>query len=538
MPASSPGHWILATLLTLAPAASRANALPTAHGFIEIKLPAASPAPVSGRLLLFAAPTLPGKMPGSVDADEFEPAQVTVAAQEVSNLAPGGIAEIDTGSNAYPNSFSALKPGTYAVQAVLDTRHDYAYAGRAPGDLTSDVVRLTIGVAATHVPSLSLVHIVPEADPWQQPPRVPAKFRALVEAARPYVSAIEFQSPSLTRFWGRPMAMRGWVLTPPFYAAQQTARFPTIYYTNGFGGSRSSLLRPLAYVRAAEAQGEMPPMIWVFLDQSSPTGTHEFADSVNNGPWGQALTSELIPHLESKYRMEARPSERFLTGHSSGGWATLWLQTRYPSFFGGTWSSSPDPSDFHDFLGLDIYAPHANAYRRADGTPNPLVRMNGKVVATVEEVSRLEAVLGPSGGQMSSFDWVFSPRGPDGTPIALFDRATGAVNPSVAAYWKNNYDIANLIATRWPQISNDLTGKIHVLVGDADTFYLDGPAHRLETALSALHANAKFTFVPGRGHFDLYAKGGDEFGLFKDIVWQIYQTAEPASPLRRPAAEQ
>jgi S-formylglutathione hydrolase FrmB len=537
MPASPPGHWVLAALLTLAPTASSANALPTTHGFLEIKLPVASPAPVSGRLLLFAIPAAPGKTPDSVDADEFNPEQVTIAAQEVSNLAPGGAAEIDTDEDAYPSGFSALKPGNYAIQAVLDTRHDYAYAGRAAGDLTSDVALLTVGTAATHVPSLTLGHTIPQSDPWQQPPRVPAKIRALVEAARPYVTPIDFQSPALTRFWGRPISMRGWVLTPPSYAAQPTERYPTVYYTNGFGGALSSLLRPLAYVRAGEAQGDLPPVIWVFLDESSPTGTHEFADSVNNGPWGQALTTELIPSLEGRYRMEAKASERFLIGHSSGGWATLWLQTHYPSFFGGTWASSPDPSDFHDFMGTDIYAPNANAYRQPDGTPTPLVRMNGKVVATVEEVSRLEAVLGPSGGQMSSFEWVFSPRGPGGTPVPLFDRASGAVNPAVAAYWKANYDIANLVAIRWPQIHGDLTGKIHVMVGDADTFYLDGPARRLESTLNSLHAKAQFTYAPGRGHFDVYAKGNDEFGRFKDVVWQIYQTAKPNSTLRQPAAQ-
>jgi S-formylglutathione hydrolase FrmB len=331
--------------------------------------------------------------------------------------------------------------------------------------------------------------------------------------------------------------MRGWVLTPPSYNTAQTALLPTVYYTHGFGGSYAGVLRPLGYVNAAMVKGEMPPMIWVFLDQSSPTGTHEFADSVNNGPWGLALTSELIPALEHQYRMETRPSERFLTGHSSGGWATLWLQTHYPTFFGGTWSTSPDPSDFHDFIGIDIYAPHANAYHRPDGTPYPLMRMHGKVMATYRQVSQLEAVLGPTGGQMSSFDWVFSPRGADGAPIPLFDRATGVINPTVAAYWRNNYDIANLVATRWPQIQQSLTGKIHVVVGDADTFYLDGPARRLQQTLDRLHANAKFTFEPGRGHFDLYRKGDDDFGLEKDIAWEIYATARPGSTLRRMAAD-
>ena len=156
----------------------------------------------------------------------------------------------------------------------------------------------------------------------------------------------------------------------------------------------------------------MPEMIWVFLDESSPTGTHEFADGVNNGPWGTALTSELIPHLESQYRMEARVSGRFLQGHSSGGWATLWLQTTYRKIFGGTWSSSPDPSDFHAFSTIDSCTQRdANMYRRADGSAQPIMRMHGTVLATMEELSHMESVLGDYGGQLSSFEWgIFATR--------------------------------------------------------------------------------------------------------------------------------
>jgi enterochelin esterase-like enzyme len=81
-------------------------------------------------------------------------------------------------------------------------------------------------------------------------------------------------------------------------------------------------------------------MIWVMLDESVPQGTHEFADSVNNGPWGAALTTEYLPYLEHKYRMDSRAKGRFLNGHSSGGWATLQLQVNYSKIFGGTWSTS------------------------------------------------------------------------------------------------------------------------------------------------------------------------------------------------------
>jgi S-formylglutathione hydrolase FrmB len=280
----------------------------------------------------------------------------------------------------------------------------------------------------------------------------------------------------------------------------------------------------------------MPPMIWVFLDQSSATGTHEFADSVNNGPWSEALTTELIPQLESRYRMDARPSGRFLTGHSSGGWATLWLQTRYPKIFGGTWSTSPDPSDFHDFTGVDLYAPNANVYRRADGSAYPLVRDKGKVQASYEAFAKLERVLGEYGGQMASFEWVFSPRGADGRPMPMFDRDTGAVDPAVVAYWREHYDIAHLVQANWPRLKADLDGRIHVVVGTADTFYLDGAAHKFKAVLDGLGAKSDFRFLPGKTHFDLYAQGDDRQGLLKQMAWEMYAVARPGSERKRAAA--
>src|SRR5574337_584547 len=328
--------------------------------------------------------------------------------------------------------------------------------------------------------------------------------------------------------------MRGWVLTPPGYDAKAITRYPTVYYTQGFGGSNNRVIGPIYNVYGAMTKHEMPPMIWVFLDESGPTGTNEFADSVNNGPWGQALTTELIPHLETQYRMDARVDGRFLTGHSSGGWATLWLQTRYPEIFGGTWSTSPDPSDFHDFTGPDLYAPDANVYTRPDGTPYPLVRMKGKVIATFQQFAQLERVLSPYGGQMASFDWVFSPRGPDGRPEQMFDRGTGKVNPEVVAYWRDHYDIAHRIETQWPQLKPDLDGKIHVIVGTADTFYLDGAAHKLKAVLDKIGAHAEVQFLPGKTHGDLYWKGKDHDWLEKQIAWAMYHVARPDAKI--PAA--
>jgi S-formylglutathione hydrolase FrmB len=304
-------------------------------------------------------------------------------------------------------------------------------------------------------------------------------------------------------------------------------RYPTVYWTHGFGGKLQTVLAAGLVIRDRMKDGKMPPMIWVMLDESCPQGTHEFADSVNNGPWGAALTTEFIPYLERKYRMDARATGRFLNGHSSGGWATLQLQINYPKIFGGTWSTSPDPSDFHDFTGPDLYAANANMYRKPDGSPWPLIRMDGKVVATVQQFALLERALGPYGGQLASFEWVFSPKSDGGAPRQMFNRITGDVDPAVVAYWHDHYDLAHIVEANWTRLAPDLKGRIHLIVGTADTFYLDGAAHKFEAVLSRLNAAPHFTYLPGRTHFDLYVVGEDRTALFDQIGAEMYAVARP-----------
>ena len=524
---------------------------PATHRFFHVQLDnAASAKATSGRLLLFALDAKAAEAQAAeaqakeesdgkstavdeVDANPFAATPTTVAAREISDWTPGQSVDIDADQLAFPTGYSQLPPGDYYVQAVLDVDHTYNYSGRGVGDLVSDVVKVHLPIA--DVPVLRLIKALPARDPWKLSASTPAATRDALPEARQHATLIEFVSPALSAFWGRPITMRGWVLTPPGYDAKGAKRYPTVYYTQGYGGNNERVAGPLVNVYAAMTTGEMPPMIWVFLDESSPTGTHEFADSVNNGPWGQALTTELIPQLESQYRMDAKVGGRFLNGHSSGGWATLWLQTHYPKVFGGTWSTSPDPSDFHDFTGIDLYAPHANAYHRPDGTAYPLVRDHAKVLGTFEQFAKLERVLGSYGGQLGSFEWVFSPRGKNGLPEPMFNRDTGDIDPAVVGYWRDHYDIAWQLQHKWPQLKHDLDGKIHLIVGTADTFYLDGAAHKLQAVLDGLHAKSSFTFLPNRTHMDLYVQGKDRQGLLKQISWEMYAKARPDSSLKAPA---
>ena len=495
------------------------SSVPAVHVFFRVQAPPAD-APVSGRLLIFLKA---GSGDKEVSTSEMNPTDTWVCAREVHNLAPGSLVEVDADEIAFPRPFSTLQTGIYEAQAVLDVNHQFNYRGRVPQDWVSPVVTLAgwkPGVGAE--PELSLERRIVEE------PEHAAAFAKLKEAATSDVAQYEeVESPILTRFWGRAIKIKAWVILPPGYAAHPGEKYPTAYWTHGFGGDINGGLVTGLRLYERMKNGKMPPMFWVMLDESVPQGTHEFADSANNGPWGAALTTEFIPHLEQKFRMDAKPTGRLLTGHSSGGWATLQLQVNYPEIFGGTWSTSPDPSDFHDFTGVDLYAPNANLYHKPDGSPVPIVRDKGKVVASMEELARLEEVLGPYGGQMTSFDWVFSPKGDNGAPQPMFDRVTGEVHPDVVAYWRDHYDLAHIVESTWKQRGTGLKGRIHLIVGTADTFYLDGSAHKFEAVLNRLGAEPHFTYVPDRTHFNLYEEEKDRMALFDQIAAQMWDVARP-----------
>ena len=513
-----PRGLFVSLVLALCPLAAYSQQ--TQHLFFRVNVGPKFTAPVSGRLLIFLTAGTGAKQ---VDENPFAPTAVYVTARDVFDVAAGASVDIDTDDLAFPAGFSSLKPGDYQAQAVLDVNRTYNYGGRSAGDLISDVVPLaTFTPGQGTEPVFTLNDVVPDRPAGPNSPDF--EKNAHLE---------DFVSPALTAFSGRPTHIRAWVITPPDYDENPKERYPTVYWTHGFGA-------PFEYERISGglmldmmSKHKLPPMIWVMLDESCTTGTHEFADSVNNGPWGTALITEYIPYLEKKYRMDAGPagdSSRPLLrrmGNPS-------VADRLPAIFGGTWSTSPDPSDFHDFTGVDLYAPHANIYKHPDGTPYPLIRDHGKVIGTFEQFAQNERVLGPYGGQIASFEWVFSPRGPDGRPVPMFDRATGDVDPAVVSYWHDHYDLAHIVQTTWAQRGPQLRGKIHVFVGTADTFYLDGASHKMEAVLKGLNADAHFTYIPDRTHFDLYTtypKGGDpkgdRRGLFTQIGSEMYAMARP-----------
>jgi pimeloyl-ACP methyl ester carboxylesterase len=201
----------------------------------------------------------------------------------------------------------------------------------------------------------------------------------------------------------------------------------------------------------------------------------------------------------------AEPTARFVTGHSSGGWSSLWLQITYPDTFGGVWSTAPDPVDFHDWQQVDLYAnPPLSLYTDAQGERRPIARLQGKPVLWYDSFAEMDDVLG-RGGQLRSFEAVFSPLDGEGLPQRLWDRETGRIDPDVVQAW-SKYDISRVLKQNWLALELKLRGKLHVYTGELDTFYLEGAVRRLGETLKELGSDAEVVVVPGKNHSDLLTK--------------------------------
>lgn len=490
--------------------------------------------PLSGRLLVFMTnQTKPLEM---IEPDFLNPRSVWLAGMEVRNLTPDHPIDFDPDALAFPAPFSTSPSGDYQLMALLDTDHSYTYNGAGPGDLYSAVlVERKLNPASSGSIQLTLTKQVPE--------------RILADTDS--IKQIKFESPSLTAFWGRPINIRAGVVLPPSYPKSKTRRYPTVYLVHGYGGNHGTAWRRGPDQIKQMSDGKIPEMIYVYLDASFSLGHHVFADSVNNGPWGHALTAEFIPYIEKHFRMDALSRGRLLTGHSSGGWSTLWLQVNYPGVFGGTWSTSPDPVDFHNFTGPDLTRnPPQNFYRNNEGALYNLMRFHGREIMTMEDYARFERVQGHYGGQMASFEAVFSPRGSDGQPMPLWDRDTGLIDPNVQKAWER-YDIARQLRTNWPRLGPKLQGKLHIIVGTQDTFHLEAGVYLLREMLKGLGAAGEsikspgrekstlpgggyLEFIEGRDHFDLFSGG-----LADRIANEMFEVARPkarkTTPLRKAA---
>lgn len=406
-----------------------------------------------------------------------------LVAWDVVNVRPGEeiVLEGFDLSHAPESIGDAWRTGQWAAQVVARVNPDCPRPGQGAGDLYSDVQHPEMGHAQADgvIHAFDLVNTV-EAEPFE-------------ETDRTFLCTIT--SDILSGFHRRPVEMRASVTVPESWAADTDRRYPVVYYVTGFGGNEGEVLRYMQGMPHKELVGET---IVVGLDATNYWGHSVFADGAVTGPWGRALTAELIPALEKQYRGAGDAEHRYVTGISSGGWGSLWLQVAYPDFFAGVWSHVPDPVDFRAFQTVNLYEEGANMYTDAEGKARPLGRHGETVMFWAKDFIARERVLGP-GGQIRSFEAVFSPALDDGAPARVFDLETGAVDPVVARAWEK-YDIRLKLRREWAEIGDALAGKLHAFGGSMDNFYLGEAVGLLRESMEELGSDAEIEVIEGMSH--------------------------------------
>lgn len=239
----------------------------------------------------------------------------------VKNIQPGQAITIDDNAVAYPTSLSNIERGEYYIQIVWDRNLGGRSIAESPGNMYNTSIKINITKDNKKVYTIVATKLIPALSEFKE---------------TNFVKELKVPSSLLSKFKGSAMTVDGAVILPKEYYNEPNRKFPVLFTVSGYGGD---------YHRFSGDTIPSPtldsiPVIKVFLDGNCSLGHSVYANSDNNGPWGDALTMEFIPMLEKKYRCNGA---RLLTGHSSGGWTVLWLQTQYPRVFDAWWPSSPDP---------------------------------------------------------------------------------------------------------------------------------------------------------------------------------------------------
>jgi S-formylglutathione hydrolase FrmB len=426
-------------------------------------------------------------------------------------------AVLGTGSALFPlRSLVELPPGEYWAQAVLATNRDFRQLD-APGNLISPPVRAELDPKRKLSVKLTLNHRLPEEAP----------------ADTESVKFVRLRSEPLSQFWGRPMFLRAGVILPRGWSEEPSRRYPLVLRIGGFGTRYTwveGAMREGAGFRRDWLADGTPRFVLLQLDGAGPLGDPYQIDSANHGPWGTALTQELLPYVEAAFRCVGQPHARFTTGGSTGGWVSLALQTLHPDLFGGCWSGYPDPPDFRALQLVDIYG-DTNAFMNAAGFERPCAReVNGETRFTMRLETQLENVLGLhdhyafSGGQWGAWNATFSPRATTGWPAAVWDARTGIIDRPVAEAWRP-FDLRDHLAKHWPEVGAKLRGKIHIWMGDADTYFLDTATRHFDEFLRSAQppAEARIEFGPRQPH-------GWEPRSWPDLLKEMQAAVDASAP--------
>ncbi len=428
---------------------------------------------------------------------------------DVENWKAGESKTITATAFGYPiQSLAQVPPGEYYIQALLhkyETFHrkdghvvklpmdrgEGQQWNQAPGNLYSKPVKVRIDARLKNIIRIELTEEIP---PIKEP-----------EDTK-YIKHIKIQSKLLTEFWGRPMYLGAHILLPEGWNTHPEVKYPLAifhgHFPANFGGFRTippdttlktdyierfkltgynKIVQQEAYNFYKQWTGPgFPRVIAIEIQHANPYYDDSYAvNSANLGPYGDAITYELIPEIEKRFRGVGQGWARFMYGGSTGGWEVLAAQVFYPDEYNGCYAACPDPIDFRAYTVVDLYK-DKNAYYLESGykkTPRPGMRNYlGHVSTTLQEMNYRELTLGTksrSGQQFDIWEAVYSPVGADGYPKPIWNKRTGAIDSTVAAWWKEHFDLSYIMKRDWAKIGNKLKGKVHIYCGDMDNYYLN-----------------------------------------------------------------
>jgi len=458
---------------------------------------------------------------------------------DVDELRPGEVAVIDGRVFGYPvKTLSDIPPGEYWVQGLL---HRYETFHRADGH----TLKLPMDRGEGQKWNLAPGNLYSTPEKLWIDPQEEKEIKITLDQEIPtfyepmdtkYVKHVKIQSKLLTEFWGRPMHLGAIILLPEGFEEHPEARYPlmiwhghhsrslyagfretppdpdlvpepverrrTFKYTKDLTGpdvprdrryyeEYNRVEQEYAYKLYKDwTAPNFPRMILVQIQHANPYYDDSYAvNTANMGPYGDAITYELLPYIEERFRGIGEGWSRVMFGSSTGGWEVLAAQVFYPEEYNGCWCFSPDPIDFRAFTLINIYDDE-NAYY-VDSvwkrTPRPEFRSTvGEVLCTQEEWCHRELALGSKGRSGSQYDvWMagYGPVGEDGYTKPLWNMFTGNIDHSVAQYWRENYDLRHILQRDWEKLGSKLKGKIRIYCGHMDGYYLNNAVYLMEEFL-------------------------------------------------------
>ncbi|MBV9434742.1 MAG: hypothetical protein JOZ44_01740 [Acidobacteria bacterium] len=529
-------QFLLLALCCFAPAAVDAQSVPpNAKLRFEVLVPSTlSERPLDGHIMLGISKD--NKQEPRYQLREEEAQSAQFFGLDVDQLAPGAAATIDGSTLGYPIiSLDQLPAGDYYVQAVLNIYQPYHRSDghtvklppdmgegqqwyEKPGNLMSKPKQVHIDARTGGTIRIELTEKIPP-----------------VEAPKDtqYVKHFRIQSKLLSDFWGTPMYLGAIVVLPQGFDDHPKAHYPLLidhgHFPSDFHSFRTEPPTPEmtgGERRRAEYQyklyqdwtsGRLPKFLLLQIQHANPYYDDSYAvNSANLGPYGDAILKELIPEVEKRFRGIGQSWARALTGGSTGGWEAIADQVFYPDDFNGTWGFCPDPIDFRGYQIVNIYQDKNAFWDEGPFGRVPRAEMrrpDGRLLAVMEPSVRREEVMGTHGRsteQWGIWQAVFSPAGTDGYPKPIWDPKTGVIDSSVADYWKEHYDLNHIMQRDWEKLGPKLAGKLHITVGDEDTWYLNNAVHMVQDFLdSAKNEYRVGTFEYGYRQPHCYAGGGN-----------------------------